>query len=294
MGLMRIPAALAAALLLGSCAGSSGGDRLTLNARTRDAKSGAVSVRPLTWDPSRTAAVVIDMWDDHWCKGAAKRVTEMAGPLNEVVRGLRSRGVFILHAPSSTVSFYKDSPARKRAQEAPFSKTPAPLSTEERWGTKWCYPDPREWEMPIDDSDMGCDCAVKCTIREAWTRQIATVEIDPARDAVTDDGQETWNLLAQRGIDNVLIMGVHLNMCVLGRPTAIRQLVRLGRNVVLVRDLTDTMYNSKMKPFVDHHSGTDLVVAHVEKAWCPTITSQDLGAAHPFRFADDPKKDRAR
>ena len=89
-------------------------------------------------------------------------------------------------------------------------------------------------------------------------------------------------------------MGVHLNMCVLGRPFAIRQLVRLGLRVVLVRDLTDTMYCSKMKPFVNHHTGTDLVVAHVENHWCPTITSADLTGRAPFRFSDDPKKDRAR
>jgi hypothetical protein len=83
-------------------------------------------------------------------------------------------------------------------------------------------------------------------------------------------------------------------MCVLGRPFAIRQLVKLGFNVALVRDLTDTMYNSKMRPQVDHHTGTDLVVGHVEKHWCPTVPSTDLGASAPFRFSDDPKKDRPR
>lgn len=34
-------------------------------------------------------------------------------------------------------------------------------------------------------------------------------------------------------------MGVHTNMCVLGRPFGIRAMVGLGRNVVLVRDLID-------------------------------------------------------
>ena len=29
----------------------------------------------------------------------------------------------------------------------------------------------------IDDSDMGCDCREKCKIRDAWTRQIPTIEI---------------------------------------------------------------------------------------------------------------------
>jgi hypothetical protein len=133
---------------------------------------------------------------------------------------------------------------------------------------------------------MGCDCAEKCPIRTPWTRQIAAIEIAP-EDAVTDDGQETWNLLATRGIKRVLILGVHTNMCVLGRPFAIRQLVRLGVEVALVRDLTDTMYCSRMRPFVDHFSGTDLVVEHIERHWCPTVTSADLTGGKPFRFRED-------
>src|SRR6266540_1090036 len=201
------------------------------------------------------------MWDEHWCKGAARRVAELAGPVNEAVKAARSRGVLIVHAPSTTVNFYQGTPQRRRAQEAPFSKAPVPLSTTPRWGTAWCWPDGPgrtgvpEPALPIDDSDMGCDCKEKCPIRTPWTRQVAAIEIAP-EDAITDDGQETWNLLAARGIKQVLILGVHTNMCVLGRPFAIRQLVRLGVEVALVRDLTDTMYCSRMRPFVDHFSGT--------------------------------------
>jgi hypothetical protein len=42
-----------------------------------------------------------------------------------------------------------------------------------------------------------------------------------------------------------------------------------------------------MRPQVDHFTGTDLVVDHVEKYWCPTITSVDLVGGKPFRFAAD-------
>jgi len=239
------------------------------------------------WDPKKTALIICDMWDNHWCKGAARRVEELAGPMNNVIAAARQRGVFIIHAPSTTVDFYKDSPQRKRAQAAKFVKTTAPLSTVERWGTAWCYPDPkRETELPIDDTDMGCDCATKCEIVPPWTRQIKAIDIAD-EDAMTDNGQETFNLLAERGIDHVIIMGVHLNMCVLGRPFAIRQLVAQGKSVLLVRDMTDTMYCSKMKPFVNHFEGTDLVVAHVEKNWCPTIASTDFVGGKPFCFSED-------
>lgn len=243
--------------------------------------------KTVEWNPRKTALIICDMWDNHWCKGAARRVGELAGPMNKVITAARQQGVFIIHAPSTTVNFYEGTPQRRRAQAAKFVKTSQPLATVERWGTAWCYPDPkRESELPIDDTDMGCDCPTKCEIVPPWTRQIKTIDI-AEEDAITDNGQETFNLLAERGIDNVIIMGVHLNMCVLGRPFAIRQLVTQGKSVLLVRDMTDTMYCSKMKPFVNHFAGTDLVVAHVEKNWCPTIVSTDFLGGKPFRFAED-------
>jgi nicotinamidase-related amidase len=242
--------------------------------------------RTVEWDPQHTALIIVDMWDDHWCRGAAKRVVEMAPSVNAVASRARDAGVLVIHCPSTCVDFYKDSPARRRAIDAPSAKPSAPLATEERWGTAWDYPDePREPPMPIDDWDMGCDCEEKCTIAGPWTRQIAAIDIDDQRDAITDNGQELVNLFAARKIDNVMICGVHLNMCVLGRPFGIRQLVKMGKNVVLVRDLTDTMYNHEMLPRVSHFAGTDLVVDHVEKYWCPTIESSDLTGEPAFRFA---------
>jgi hypothetical protein len=199
-------------------------------------------------------------------------------------------GILVIHAPSTCVDFYKDTPQRRRAQAAPYAKPPVALSQATRWGTRWCWPDPRrEPDLPIDDSDMGCDCQTPCEIRSPWTREVERIDIDQA-DAISDDGQEIYNLLEQRGIDHVLIAGVHLNMCVLGRSFAIRQMVTLGKQVMLVRDMTDTMYNSRKKPFVDHFSGTDLVIEHVERSWCPTITSVDFLGGSPFRFRDDPRK----
>jgi nicotinamidase-related amidase len=240
-----------------------------------------------SWNPKASAVIICDMWDDHWCKGAAARVVEMAPAMNKVVAEARKQGMFVIHAPSTCMEFYKDTPQRKRAIEAKFVKTPVALATKERWGTAWCWPDEAtEPALPIDDSDMGCDCKEKCKIHDPWKRQIATIEIAD-EDAITDNGQETYNLLAERKIDNVVMMGVHLNMCVLGRPFAIRQLTKLGKNVVLVRDMTDTMYNSQMRPKVDHFTGTDLVVGHVERHFCPSITSVDIVGGKPFRFKED-------
>jgi len=265
---------------------------LQLNLRSRAKAAGAdrsaVVERKVAWEAKNTALIICDMWDDHWCKSAARRVAEMAGPLNDVVKAARARGVFIIHAPSTCTGFYDATPQRQRARAAPFSQTPFPLATAERWGTAWCWTDPtHEAVLPIDDSDMGCDCQpAKCPIRAPWTRQIQTIDISEA-DAITDDGQETWNLLAEHGIDHVILCGVHLNMCVLGRPFGIRQMVKLGKNVALMRDLTDTMYNPERPPGVSHFAGTDLVIEHVERYWCPSFTSTDITGKPAFRFKDN-------
>lgn len=281
-----------------ACAGDAKADRqgpslrLNLRSRTGDLKNSqapsVVSEKQAQWDAAKTAIIVVDMWDQHWCKGAAARVAEMAMPMNQMLKTARGKGVFVIHAPSSVASFYDGTPQRKLAQLAPFSATPLPLATEQRWGTAWIYPDKtREAEFPIDDSDMGCDCEKHCKIAGPWTRENSLIEI-AAGDAVTDNGQECWNLLQSRGIDNVILCGVHLNMCVLGRPVGIRQLVRLGKNVALMRDMTDTMYNHEMRPTVNHFQGTQLVIEHVEKYWCPSFTSADITGGKPFRFKEDP------
>jgi hypothetical protein len=48
---------------------------------------------------------------------------------------------------------------------------------------------------------------------------------------------------------------------------------------VLVRDLTDAMYNPASRPFVSHAAGTELVIEHIEKYWAPTTTSDALTTA---------------
>ncbi len=259
---------------------------LVLEARSRLHEGVRESV--LRWEPHRTAIVVIDMWDDHWCRSASARVAELAPAIDAALHAARQRGIFIVHAPSSVTAFYDDTPQRRLALEAPEAELPIPLPPDRRWGTGWCWPDPeREPHLPIDDTDMGCDCENPCTIHAAWTRQIQAIRMEEG-DALTDDGQELYNLLQQRDIRQVLVMGVHLNMCVLGRPTGIRQLLAFGRDVVLVRDLTDTMYNPRSNPRVSHFDGTRLVVEHVERHCCPSVLSTSLTGQPPFRFSAAP------
>ena len=42
-----------------------------------------------------------------------------------------------------------------------------------------------------------------------------------------------------------------------------------------------------MKPYVSHFTGTDLIIEHIEKWVCPTITSNQLLGDEPFQFKKD-------
>src|SRR5450432_1761292 len=85
------------------------------------------TIEPTTWDPRKTAVVICDMWNDHWCKAAAGRVAEMAPRMNDTISALRDRGVLIIHCPSDTMKYYADHPGRKLAQAAPKVETKIPL-----------------------------------------------------------------------------------------------------------------------------------------------------------------------
>jgi nicotinamidase-related amidase len=296
---MRIATLAALLALLPNVTAGAGADetdfRLTLRSRVEKGGAYAVTTRAEAWPAAKTAVIVCDMWDAHHCLNAVRRENEMVPRTEAFLKLARARGAFIIHAPSSCMAAYKDHPARKRAQAAPAAKN-LPKGIDQ-----WCTKIPAEdkGKYPIDQSDGGEDddpkehaewhaklAAMGRNPKAPWKSQHAGLTIRD-EDAVSDSGVEIWNLLEARGINHVMLVGVHTNMCVLGRPFGLRQLAKNGKNVVLVRDLTDTMYNPKMPPMVSHFEGTRLIVAHIEKYVCPTVTSDQLIGGKEFRFAGD-------
>jgi nicotinamidase-related amidase len=246
--------------------------RLTLRERREEpAASGKIKVveRQVEWKVSETAIIICDMWDDHYCKLAAQRVGVMAPKMNQVISAARGHGVMIIHSPSGTLDLYAGTPYRMRLQRAKPAKPPVPLES-------WCHLDPkREPPLPVDTSKQACDDPVVGLAVRRFSKQHPGLDII-GYDGISDSGHEIYNFLVQEGIHNVVLMGVHTNMCVLGRPFGIRQLVKLGKNVVLARDLTDAMYDPRQPPYVSHTRGTEMVIEHIERYWCPSIVGTGL------------------
>lgn len=253
-----------------------------LETRVRVAAGDGSTARPelvsRPWDPARSAVVICDLWDAHHCVSAAARVAQMAPRVDDVVSRLRDAGSLIVHAPAGCMEFYSGTPARLRALQAPRAAARVPID----WNG-WDK-DP-ESSLPPSLTDPGpcsCDSAEPCGTGEPpypWTRQAAAIRVLP-NDAVSDDGEEIHGLLESLEIRDVVVLGVHANICVLGRPYGIRQLVFSGRRPLLCRDLTDSFHRDPR----GHLWGTERVIEHIERHWCPTISSDQLAGGTPFSF----------
>jgi nicotinamidase-related amidase len=254
---------------------------LSLRARRRTKETGA-SEQVLEWPVARTAIIICDMWNAHTCAMSAQRVALMAPRMNQVVSAARSLGVMIIHAPSDTMKFYEGTPWRERMRNAPAAASPFPI-------IQRCPRVPaEERDFPIDDSAGGCDDPIvkpETGPPYPWTRENPAIDI-VGFDGVSESGQEIYNFCKQEGIDKIVLMGVHTNICILNRGFGARQMTRLGFEVALARDLTDSMYDPRTRPFVSHARGTALVIEHIETWWCPSILGEDLtrvvaGSADP-------------
>ncbi|WP_299468167.1 isochorismatase family protein [uncultured Gimesia sp.] len=257
--------------------------KLSINLRKRAAETPDKPTTEKTeWNASETAIIICDMWADHPCKLAAQRVDRMAPKMNQVISLARDQGVAIIHAPSGGIQLYEETPFRKRSKEAKPSKPPVPIQS-------WCYLNPeKEPPLPVDDtvqrstesSLRGCDDPIADYKKNTDRHQHPAIKM-VGYDVISANGQEIYNFLQQEQRKNIVLMGVHTNMCVLGRPFGIRQLKYLEMNVVLCRDQTDALYDPRDRPYVSHTRGTEMIIEHIERHWCPSILGRDLTKVIP-------------
>jgi nicotinamidase-related amidase len=248
------------------------GRMIKLHALRRELRKDANGV--LHWAPvpeshsipaDRLALLLCDVWNAHWSRGETERVAELAPRINRVVKAGRDAGMQIIHAPSSCMKFYEGTPARARIQAVPVMELP-PLKD---------HPDPPlPFDMGKHDSDTGEPEKSRLPV-EPWSRQHPAIEIDQDRDVVSDEGPAIYSLLRQRGLEEILFMGIHTNMCVMRRSFGIKNLVRWGLKVFLVRDLTFPLSHPSIPPYVNRDEATRLMVEFIEKFWCPTVESRD-------------------
>ncbi|MDR1480518.1 MAG: isochorismatase family protein [Planctomycetaceae bacterium] len=265
-------------------------------------KEGQPKITIENWNPKETAIIVCDMWAFHPCVHATARLEELAKEMNGVFDKARAKGILIVFAPSShdIDKHYSDLPARKTS-----AKYRHGFGNPRHWDfwvhgrggenehSHLAYAGEKDAKWVLPNGDPNC---FESRGKTPDFRQTPILKIKD-NDILTDDFVEMIGnteykecLFKERGIKNVILMGVHTDMCVIGRPFGCRAMKIAGYNTALCRDLTDCAWNcaSRMKDAVDHFRGLDKVVEYIETYICPTITSTDITGKQAFHF--DEKK----
>ena len=246
---------------------------IELEAQHRDA-AGLRVIEKVQITPARTALVVIDMWDRHWCKTYTARVANMVPRMNLTLAAARKLGMQVVWAPSDVLAFYKDAPQRKAMAAIPKYPEPKPV--------------PFNPAPPPEGLDC-CECGPDrpCKSAGVWTRQNPGLEILDG-DLIGDcnNAEELFNLCAERGIDTLIYLGVASNMCVCHRSFGMINARRHGLHVIFVRDLVEAITANGLNPAtkeIDWNftpaKGSARTEHYLEQAIAPSLQSRQLLAA---------------
>jgi type 1 glutamine amidotransferase/nicotinamidase-related amidase len=253
-----------------------------LPAQRRDA-TGAPIVTPAPINPARTAVIVIDMWDRHWCKTYTARVANLVPRMNQTLAAARQLGIQVVFAPSDVIDFYRDHPRRQAMTRIP------------------AHPEPPAIDFNPGPEPAGLDCCEcgpdrPCRNGRAWTRQQAGLEITET-DLIGDcnNAAELFSLCAERGIDTLIYMGVASNMCVCHRSFGMLNARRHGYRLLFVSDLVEAITANGFNPERKEPDwnftpakGTARTQRYLEQNVAPSIESRALlRAAHLGPNAND-------
>jgi len=224
--------------------------------------------------PARTAVVVVDMWDRHWCKTYTARVANLVPRMNQTLAAARKLGLQVVWVPSDVAAFYQDYPQRKAMADIPT------------------HPEPRAVTFNPAAPPAGLDCCEcgpdrPCKNTRVWTRQHAGLEILDG-DLIGDgnNAQELFNFCAARDIDTLIYLGVASNMCVCHRPYGMLNARRHGLKVIFVRDLVEAITANGLDPAtkeIDWNftpaKGSARTEHYLEREIAPSLQSRQLLAA---------------
>lgn len=219
-----------------------------------------------TIDPRKVGIVVVDMWNYHWCRTALGRAKALVPRMNAAFDLAREMGMQLIFLPSDVIMSYIGYPQREVVLAMPYRAAPE-ISIPK--------PPPQPKTPPGGGSCMCGPGGGDCVVNYSWTALNPTLKIRDG-DYIACGGQEMYNICQARGLTHLIYSGIHTNICVIGKPGAAVNMVKLGLNCALARDLTDafTAYSPQVKFTPDY--GTSVFIRYVERNLVPTV---DLYAA---------------
>ena len=233
---------------------------MKLDLQTRDAKTNKVTVKPFEIDPKRVGVVLVDPWNWHWCMTATQRFVAMGPRLNKALAGARKLGMQVFLCPTDVAGQYCGWPQRERAMAVEHLEVPAV----------------RELDMKIDVHVGPCMCGpgLTCVGNYGWDGMNPDLHI-AEQDLVASGSAEIYSLIREHNLDLLIYMGGHTNMCLLGKPPALKNMWNAGIDCCVARDLNDAFtYYGPDEGFTPD-DGTARVVEEIEESNVPTINMAD-------------------
>lgn len=232
---------------------------MELTLQRRDPKTGEIRSTKEAVDPARVGVVVVDMWNFHWCKTSTQRVGALVPRMAAVLRAAHEMGMTVFWCPSDVADNYAGTIQYQAAMTAPRYPVP-PL---------------KELNCPGAPDGGGCTCgAERCSVNYGWDGMDPRLVMNE-NDLMPNDLETLYSLCVERKLTHLIYMGVHTQVCLLGKSIGLRNMVEAGFSCILARDLTDAHAVYDPRNEITPDAFTQNVVAHFEKYLAPSINLVD-------------------
>lgn len=230
---------------------------LQLSLQTLDPETNQVITKTEDVNSSNVGVVIVDPWNYHWCMTACERVSAMVPRWNRALEVARRLGMSIIWVPSDVIGTYSGYPQRERALGLELHKVPIMNDMPQA-----------KFTAPI--GKCMCGPGINCKVNYGHDAiNPALILVD--NDFIASSTEEVYTLLNKNGITHVIYMGLHTNMCLYGKPGALKYLWQTGLKCMVARDLNDAFTAYEPDNGFTPDKGTQQTDEDLERAGIPLI-----------------------
>jgi hypothetical protein len=136
-------------------------------------------------------------------------------------------------------------------------------------------PPMKDLVCPAAPDGGGCTCGGdRCHVNYGWDAMNPGMHMHDD-DFMPNDVETLYSLCVEHGITYLIYLGVHTQVCLLGKSIGLKNMTQLGFHCILARDLTDAHGLYEPEKGITPDQFTAGVVAHFEKYLAPTINMVD-------------------
>src|SRR5436190_10201352 len=198
-------------------------------------------------DTAKVAVIAVDMWNWHWCKTSTMRVAALVPRMNVCLEELRKMGVQVFLCPTDVADNYVGTPMVEKVLAVPPLAVPKAMKV----------------ECPSAPDGGGCTCGPghRCQGNYGWDGMHPDLIIGED-DLMPNDPEMLHAILQRKGITHLIFMGVHTQICLLGKSIGMRAMLEAGYQCFLARDLTDAHGKYDPEAKITPDLFTEQVVQH--------------------------------